>query len=97
METTNISLPESMKHFVEEQVTAGGYSSASDYICALVHEDQKRKAQDQLEALLLEALDSGEPTEMAKEDWVEIRREGLARLHARKVEKSEPTQRDQAL
>ena len=29
METMNISLPETMKQFIEEQVSAGGYSSVS--------------------------------------------------------------------
>ena len=96
METINISLPESMKHFVDEQVAAGAYSSVSAYICALVREDQKRKAQERLEALLLEALDSGEPTEMTPDDWEQIRQEGLARLHARRAGKSKPTKCDQA-
>ena len=32
METMNIALPDSMKHFVQEQVTEGGYSSASEYV-----------------------------------------------------------------
>jgi antitoxin ParD1/3/4 len=58
MSTLNISLSESMKAFVEEQVKAGLYGSASDYIRALVREDQKRKAQERLEAKLLEALES---------------------------------------
>jgi antitoxin ParD1/3/4 len=58
MSTLNISLPEPMKAFVEEQVKAGLYGSASDYIRALVREDQKRKAQERLEAKLLEALES---------------------------------------
>ncbi len=84
METMNISLPETMKQFIEEQVSAGGYSSVSEYIRALVREEQKRKAQEQLEALLLEGLESGKPTEMTDEEWNEIRRESLARLKARK-------------
>ncbi len=84
METMNISLPETMKQFIEEQVSAGGYSSVSEYIRALVREEQKRKAQEQLEALLVEGLESGKPTEMTDEEWNEIRKESLARLKARK-------------
>ena len=84
METMNISLPETMKQFIEEQVSAGEYSSVSEYIRALVREEQKRKAQEQLEALLVEGLESGKPTEMTDEEWNEIRRESFARLKARK-------------
>ncbi len=84
METMNISLPETMKQFIEEQVSAGGYSSVSEYIRALVREEQKRKAQERLEALLVDGVESGQPTEMGDEECDEIRREGLARLKARK-------------
>jgi len=83
MSTLNISLPEVIKHFVEEQVHQGMYASASDYICALVRADQQRQAQDGLEAKLLEALDSGEATEMTTDDWVQIRRDALACLQRR--------------
>jgi antitoxin ParD1/3/4 len=83
MSTLNISLPEVMKHFVEEQVREGMYASASDYIRALVREDQKRRAQDELEAKLLEALESGDATEMTQEDWAQIRRDALTRLQQR--------------
>ena len=83
MQTMNISLPDAMKHFIDAQVAAGGYSSASEYVRALVRDAQQRQAKARLEALLLEALDSGDPTVMSKEDWDAIRREGLARLRAR--------------
>lgn len=59
--TMNISLPEAMKAFVEEQVNSGGYGSASEYVRELVRRDQKERAQARLEALLLEGLESGEP------------------------------------
>ncbi len=36
MQTMNISLPDPMKQFVEDQVTAGAYSSASEYVRELV-------------------------------------------------------------
>ena len=32
MTTLNISLPESMRDFISEQVARGGYSTASEYI-----------------------------------------------------------------
>lgn len=83
MQTMNISLPDTMKHFIDAQVAEGGYSSASEYVRALVRDEQKRQAKARLKALLLEALDSGDPTVMTKEDWDAIRREGLARLRTR--------------
>ena len=53
--TMNISLPHTMREYVEAQVAEGGYSSASEYFRALVREDQKRRSQERLEALLLVA------------------------------------------
>jgi putative addiction module CopG family antidote len=53
METMNIALPESMKHFVQERVTEGGYSSVSEYIRELIRADQKRNAQERIDTLLL--------------------------------------------
>src|SRR5262245_35745279 len=40
MATFNISLPEPLSQFVESRVAEAGYDSASEYIQALVHEDQ---------------------------------------------------------
>lgn len=73
MSTLNISLPEAMKLFVEEQVKGGMYSSASDYIRALVREDQKRQAEVQLETKLLEALDSHDFAEVTPDLFAELR------------------------
>ena len=68
MTTMNISLPDSMRNFIEEKIAQEGYSTVSEYIRQLVREDQKRSSQQRLEALLLEGLDSGTPIE-ATEDW----------------------------
>jgi len=80
METMNISLPDPLKAFVEAQINEGGYSSASEYVCALIRADQQRQAEERLEALLLEGLNSGEPSAMTAADWQEIRREVEERL-----------------
>ena len=74
METMNIALPESMKHFVQERVTEGGYSSVSEYIRELIRADQKRNAQERIDSLLLEGLDSGKPVAVTPEYWAEKKR-----------------------
>ena len=79
METMNISLPDSLKAFVETQVAQGGYRSASEYIRDLIRADQKRKAEERLEALLLEGLHSGEPIEVTAEYWHEKQSQLLER------------------
>jgi antitoxin ParD1/3/4 len=83
MQTMNVSLPDAMKHFIDAQVATGGYSSTSEYVRALVRDEQKRQAKARLETLLLEALDSGDATAMTPEGWDAIRQEGLTRLRAR--------------
>ena len=59
--TMNISLPDLMKAFVDEQVQSGGYGSVSEYVRELVRRDQKERAETRLETLLLEGLESGDP------------------------------------
>jgi len=74
MQTMNISLPDPMKDFVQEQVNIGGYSSASEYVRELVRADQKRKAKENLETVLLEALKSA-PETVTPEWWSKLRKE----------------------
>ncbi len=44
-----------MKDFVEERVQSGGYGSGSEYVRELVRRDQKERAEERLETLLVEA------------------------------------------
>ncbi len=55
--TMNISLPETLRDFVEEAVKAGGYSSVSEYMRELV---RQAKTERDLEDRLLAALDSAD-------------------------------------
>jgi antitoxin ParD1/3/4 len=82
MQTMNISLPDPLKEFVDDQIAGGRYSSVSEYIRELIREDEKRKAQERLEALLLEGLES-EASELTRQDFDEIRKEALAQLKRR--------------
>jgi len=72
MTTLNISLPESLKSFVEEQVAGGGYSTASEYVRSLIREAQERRTKAELEGKLLAAL-GAEATSMGTADWNELR------------------------
>ena len=88
MTSMNISLPDESKQYVEAQ-TKSGYSTPSEYVRELIREDQKRRAQQQLEQLLLEGLNSGEPIPANEKFWEELRNEALKRIEARKKSRSE--------
>ena len=68
MTTMNISVPDEMKAFVEAQMAQEGYASASEYLRALIRDAQKRQAKQELEAKLLEGLQSP-VSEMTDADW----------------------------
>jgi len=50
MSTMNISLPDTLKSFVDEQVSQRGYGTSSEYVRELIRKDQDRL---QLRQLLL--------------------------------------------
>jgi antitoxin ParD1/3/4 len=79
----NISLPEQLKEYVEEQ-TRSGYSTPSEYVRELIREDQKRRTTERLDVLLLEGLNSGDPIPANAEFWTDLKRETVAKLEARK-------------
>ena len=88
MQTMNISLPDQLKEFVDNQVGSGRYSTESEYVRDLIRDDEKRKLQQNLEALLMEGIQSGDPTEMRRQDWDDIRREAVKQFEARKSRKT---------
>lgn len=55
MSTMNISLPEALKSFVDEQVNSRGFGTSSEYVRALIRKDQERL---QLRGLLLAGASS---------------------------------------
>ena len=82
MQSMNISLPDPLKQFVDGQIAEGRYSSASEYVRELIRSDEKRKAEEQIEAKLLEGLNGAE-TKLTPADWRAIRNEALARIQAK--------------
>jgi antitoxin ParD1/3/4 len=55
MSTMNISLPEQLKSFVDEQVSKRGYGTSSEYVRELIRADQDRQ---RLRKLLLDGAAS---------------------------------------
>ena len=55
MSTMNISLPEALKSFVDEQVSARGFGTSSEYVRELIRKDLDRQ---QLRGLLLQGAQS---------------------------------------
>lgn len=57
MATLTVSLPDSVKGWIDEQIGEGGYSSAGDYLTELVRQDQERL--EELRRIVDEGLASG--------------------------------------
>lgn len=63
----NISLPDSLKSFVDEQVSQRGYGTSSEYVRELIRKDQDRQ---QLRRLVLDGAESA-PGAPADDDYFE--------------------------
>jgi antitoxin ParD1/3/4 len=79
MSTMNVSLPESLKTFVDEQVGERGYGSSSEYIRELIRKEQDRVY---LRGLLLEGATSAAGPQPDKEYFDDLRRS--LRRHVRR-------------
>lgn len=78
MGTMNISLPDPMKGWVEDQARSGRYANSSDYIRDLIRRDRQRvEAMQTLQAAISEGLASG-PAEALDRDAF---RAGMLRRH----------------
>lgn len=75
MATMNVSLPDPMKTWVEQQSAEGRYANASDYVRDLIRRDQVRaEAISRMQNLVDEGLRSGEGSRSIEEIKAEARR-----------------------
>jgi antitoxin ParD1/3/4 len=70
MTTMNISLPDALKTYVDEQVTGRGYGTSSEYVRELIRKDQDRQ---RLRGLLLEGATSPETDPIDKAYFAGLR------------------------
>ena len=79
----NVSLPVTLKKYVEKRVKDDGYSTPSEYMRELIRTDQRACAQkNQLEELLREGM-AGQRTAVTPKFWEDIRKDAYARLEKR--------------
>ena len=70
MSTMNISLPEALRDFVDNQVGARGYAGSSEYIRELIRRDRDRQ---HLRQLLLEGAASGQAVTADQDYFARLR------------------------
>jgi antitoxin ParD1/3/4 len=83
MTTLTISLPESLKEFIDAEVQTKGYGNVSEYVRGLLRAAQAKDADTRLEALLLEGLASGKDSALTTDFWRELKTDA-AQILARK-------------
>jgi antitoxin ParD1/3/4 len=82
MPTVNVSLPDSMKDWVEAQARSGRYSNASDYVRDLIQRDQERANKlAELQRLITEGLESGVSDRSIRDLLKSARNRALRRMN----------------
>lgn len=74
MATLNISLPDSMRAWIDVQIDSGQYANASDYIRDLVRHDQRQREETRI------ALIEGEQSGISRRKVMDIMKDTKARL-----------------
>ena len=75
MTTVTISLPESLKEFIDNQLATKGYGNVSEYFRSLLREAQQAEEDARLETLLLEGLAGGDDIPLTPAFWKELKSE----------------------
>jgi antitoxin ParD1/3/4 len=83
MTTLTISLPDSLKEFIEHEVQTKGYGNVSEYVRGLLRDAQAKEADARLESLLIEGLTKGEDIPLSPDFWSELK-EDAAKILARR-------------
>lgn len=86
MTTVTISLPDSLRVFIDEQLATKGYGNVSEYFRSLLRDAQERDEEARLEALLTEGLATGgDDIPLTRAFWKDLKAEALdlAKRHRR--------------
>jgi antitoxin ParD1/3/4 len=81
----NLSLPDQVLTFIEEQATTAGFNTPGEYVYHLILREQERLTQqERIESLLVQGLESGEPIEVT-DAWWSQKRAQLEQVHSPQV------------
>lgn len=89
MTTITISLPESLKEFVDGQLATKGFGNVSEYFRSLLREAQEEEKDARLEGLLLEGLAGGKDIPVSRQFWKDLKAEAL-QIARRQVARKKP-------
>ncbi len=81
MATMNISLPDPMKAWVEEQAKSGRYANTSDVVRDLIRREQVKAEKI---ANMQRLIDEGRASGISQMTMADIRAEALSRIAARR-------------
>ncbi len=73
MTTVTVSMPDSLKEFLDHEVETKGYGNVSEYIRSLLREAQTKAADVRLASLLLEGLADTEDIALTAGFWRELK------------------------
>jgi antitoxin ParD1/3/4 len=79
--TMNVSLPPALKKWVDQQVKAGGFGTASEYLRDMLRRAREREARRSLDALLLDGVRSP-MIDLDEAEWASLKKS--VRASARK-------------
>jgi len=79
----NISLPPALRDWVEQQVEARGFGTASEFVRDMIRRERERTQLDRVDQKLLSALKTP-VSKLTDNTWKSIRREGKKRVSKRK-------------
>ncbi len=77
MATMNISLPDPMKNWVEEQAESGRYGNASDYVRDLIRRDRERQGKI---AYMQKLVDEADLSGISDETMEDLRARALRQV-----------------
>lgn len=70
----NVSLPRDLKRWLDEQVQAEGYGTASEYVRDLLRKARLRQQRRAIDGMLVDAVEQGADIVMDEADWAAIRK-----------------------
>jgi antitoxin ParD1/3/4 len=76
MSTLTVSLPDDLQAWIEAEARANGLSGPGQFVGKVMHEARarrEREREEELEKLLIEGVESGEPQPVDEPWWATVR------------------------